>query len=99
MLLQHSTEQTPPTIPPPSPPVTPPLSDMQPVAPMIEWRRAGEEEEELEDEGEEQGLSEVLHQLRDVVGSDASDEVLKNLLLAADMDVNRAVNFYFSSLS
>ena len=38
----------------------------------------------------------ILSQLRGIVGDDASDEALKDILLAADMDINRAVNFYFS---
>jgi len=41
-------------------------------------------------------FQEVLGELRSVVGDEATDDVLKEYLLAADMDVNRAVNFYFS---
>lgn len=102
LLLQHSTnpaEQTPPPTPPQSPPSTSPLGDMHPVVPMLEWRRVGGEEqgEELEEEG--LGMSAALVQLKDIVGSDANEDILKNLLLAADMDVNRAVNFYFTTMS
>ena len=38
----------------------------------------------------------ALKELRGIVGDEPSDEVLKDILLAADMDINRAVNFYFS---
>ena len=95
MLLQYSTvpvEQT--------PPPTPPLVDMHPVTPMLEWGQVDEEEGEEEGGGEEEeGISAALLQMKDIVGTDATDDVLKSLLLAADMDINRAVNFYFSSMS
>ena len=38
----------------------------------------------------------ALSQLRGIVGEEPSDDVLKDILLAADMDINRAANFYFS---
>ncbi len=38
----------------------------------------------------------ALEELRGVVGAESSDDALKEYLLAADMDVNRALNFYFS---
>lgn len=38
-----------------------------------------------------------LEQLRAFVGSEASEELLKDFLLAADMDINRAANFYFNT--
>ena len=41
-------------------------------------------------------FQEALSELRSVVGDEATDDVLKEYLLAADMDVNRAVNFYFN---
>ena len=37
-----------------------------------------------------------IEQLRTVVGDEPTDEILSELLLAADMDVNRAINFYFN---
>lgn len=37
-----------------------------------------------------------IEKLRTVVGDEPTDEVLSELLLAADMDVNRAINFYFN---
>ena len=40
----------------------------------------------------------ALEELRAVVGSGAPDELLKDFLLAADCDVNRALNFYFNTL-
>lgn len=46
----------------------------------------------------EEGLvfEEALRELRGVVGEEPSDDALRDILLAADMDINRAVNFYFS---
>lgn len=41
-------------------------------------------------------FQEALVELRSIVGEEASDDALKEYLLAADMDVNRALNFYFS---
>ena len=102
MLLQHSTypaEHTLPPTPPQSPPLTPPLGDMHPVAPMLEWRRVGEEEQGEEPEEEGLGMSAALVQLKDIVGNDANDDILKSFLMAADMDINRAVNFYFTTMS
>lgn len=43
-------------------------------------------------------FQEALQQLRGIVGSDVSQIVLQDLLLAADMDINRAVNYYFNTL-
>lgn len=37
-----------------------------------------------------------IEKLRTVVGDEPTDEVLSELLLAADMDINRAINFYFN---
>ncbi len=37
-----------------------------------------------------------LEEVKAIVGSDASEEVLKELLMQADMDVNRAINFYYN---
>ena len=39
----------------------------------------------------------ALESLRCVVGSEVTDDVLRDLLLAADMDVNRAVNFFLNA--
>ena len=41
-------------------------------------------------------MATYLEKLRIVVGDEPTDEVLSELLLAADMDVNRAINFYFN---
>ena len=41
----------------------------------------------------------ALVNLRGVVGEEASEDLLRDLLLAADMDVNRAVNYYFNTSS
>ena len=38
----------------------------------------------------------AMEQLRAVVG-EVSDEALHSLLLAADLDINRAVNYYFGT--
>lgn len=40
-------------------------------------------------------MSSAIEHLRMVVGVDPTDEELTSLLLAADMDVNRAVNYFF----
>lgn len=45
------------------------------------------------------GLLEAMTKLRGIVGEEASDEALKDILVTADMDINRAVNFYLDSLS
>ena len=37
----------------------------------------------------------ALESIRNVVGEEATDDELKSVLLAADMNVNRAVNYYF----
>ena len=37
-----------------------------------------------------------VKEVKAVVGEEADDDVIKDLLLQADMDVNRAINFYFS---
>lgn len=58
-----------------------------------------------EEEGEEaytlsQGtvaFNTALEEVKAVVGADAPEELLKDLLLAADCDANRAVNFYFGT--
>ena len=41
-------------------------------------------------------MESCIEKLRTVVGDEPTDEVLSELLLAADMDINRAVNFYFN---
>ena len=41
-------------------------------------------------------MSSYIEQLRNVVGDEPTDEVLSEILLAADMDINRAINFYFN---
>lgn len=42
-------------------------------------------------------LQSAIEQLRLIVGDDPSDEILKNIALAADLDVNRALNYYFGT--
>ena len=39
----------------------------------------------------------ALRELRGVVGDETSEDLLRDLLLAADMDINRAVNYYFNT--
>ena len=43
------------------------------------------------------GVDEKVSELRAIVGEEATDELLRDLLEAADMDINRAVNFYFNT--
>ena len=38
-----------------------------------------------------------LEELKSFVGSEAPEELLKDFLLAADMDINRAVNYYLNT--
>ena len=38
-----------------------------------------------------------LDELKMIVGSDVGEELVKDLLLAADMDINRAANYYFNT--
>ena len=39
----------------------------------------------------------ALDQLKVIVGSEANEELLRDFLLAADMDVNRAANYYLNT--
>ena len=39
----------------------------------------------------------ALEQLKGIVGSEANEELLKDFLLAADMDINRAANYYLNT--
>ena len=58
-----------------------------------------------EEEGEEEAAAyaeimafqEALRTLRNFVGEEPSDDTLRDMLLAADMDVNRAVNFFLDA--
>lgn len=43
-----------------------------------------------------QALHEAMEELRNIVGEEPTDDALRDILIAADMDINRAVNFYFS---
>lgn len=45
----------------------------------------------------ESDYNSLLIELRAIVGEESSDDDLKSLLLAADMDINRAVNYYFGA--
>ena len=38
-----------------------------------------------------------LDKLKVIVGSEAPEELLRDFLLAADMDINRAANYYFNT--
>lgn len=40
-------------------------------------------------------IESLLSEMRLVVGDEPTDERLRSLLMAADMDINRAVNFFF----
>ena len=48
-------------------------------------------------ENDQQQLSECISALRDIVGEDVPREELVRVALAADYDVNRAVNYFFFS--
>ena len=58
---------------------------------------SSEDEEELQVESDTLEWDTALESLRAVVGSEVRDDVLRDLLLAADMDINRAVNFFFNT--
>lgn len=58
---------------------------------------SSEDEEELQLESDAAVWEAALGDLRAVVGAEVSNDVLRDLLLAADMDINRAVNFFFNS--
>lgn len=58
---------------------------------------SSEDEEELQLESDAVVWDEAVEELRAVLGADISNDVLRDLLLAADMDINRAVNFFFNS--
>ena len=60
---------------------------------------SSEAEEEFQLEPHTLQWEAALEELRAVVGSEVGDDMLRDVLLAADMDVNRAVNFYFNTLS
>lgn len=53
-------------------------------------------EDESYQASETLAFREALMELRGIVGEEPSDDALRDILLAADLDVNRAVNFYFS---
>jgi hypothetical protein len=54
-------------------------------------------EEDLHMVENEEQLNQCLEQLRDIVGNDVPREELVRVALAADYDVNRAVNYFFLS--
>lgn len=58
---------------------------------------SSEDEEEIEVEPDTMEWDIALESLRAVLGSEVGDDVLRELLLAADMDINRAVNFFFNT--
>lgn len=41
-------------------------------------------------------FSACVEEVRAVVGAEADNDVIKELLMQADMDVNRAINFYYN---
>jgi hypothetical protein len=51
----------------------------------------------LADDPEDVLLKKGLEDLRGIVGDEPSDDMLKDILLAADMDINRALNFFFGT--
>jgi hypothetical protein len=40
-----------------------------------------------------------MTELRKIIGEEASNESLRRVLLAADFDLNRALNFFFTAES
>ena len=58
---------------------------------------SSEDEEELQLESHPLAWDVALDSLRAVIGSEVAEDVLHDLLLAADMDINRAVNFFFNT--
>lgn len=42
-------------------------------------------------------IDQGIVQLRDIVGEDAPRERLVQVLLAADYDINRAINYYYTN--
>jgi hypothetical protein len=48
-------------------------------------------------QAEEAEWDSALDSLRAVLGSEVDGDVLRNLLLIADMDINRAVNYFFNT--
>jgi len=55
------------------------------------------EDEEYQLDPDTLQFQEALQQLRGIVGPDVSQIMLQDLLLAADMDINKAVNYYFNT--
>ena len=58
---------------------------------------SSEDEERIEVGPDTMEWDIALENLRAVLGSEVGDDVLQDLLLAADMDINRAVNFFFNT--
>ena len=46
---------------------------------------------------QDKAIEVALKEFKDIVGDETPDSTLQELLLAADMDVNRAVNFFFGT--
>lgn len=46
---------------------------------------------------DESAINSLLSDMRAIVGDEPTDERLKSLLIAADMDINRAINFFFGT--
>ena len=60
-------------------------------------RASSEDEEELKLDPGPREWDLALDSLRAVLGSEIADQELRQLLLMADMDINRAVNYFFSN--
>lgn len=41
----------------------------------------------------------AIHVLQGILGSEVTSDVLRELLLMADMDINRAVNYFFNNMT
>lgn len=54
---------------------------------------ASEEEPNLDS----RRLNECVDQLREIIGNDVGVDELVEVTLAADYDINRALNFYYAS--
>ena len=46
---------------------------------------------------DESTIKSAITELRMIVGDEPTEDMLKDILLAADMDINRALNFFFGA--
>lgn len=56
-------------------------------------------QEEMQIHPDTARLETGLAQLRDILGDEAPREKLVQVLLAGDYDINRAINYYYTSIS